>query len=86
MAKLCALAHIELAHEDEPKGGLDVAAVQRGVGSMLRMIEAMKRREEGIRSEGEEHENDDDADDGPWGGVVNWAAPMQEVRHRAFIC
>lgn len=50
---------------------------------MLRMIEAMKRGKEGIRSEGGEHENEDE-DDGPWGDVVNWATPMQEVRQRGF--
>lgn len=51
---------------------------------MLRMIEAMKVGEEGIHSDGGEHENEDE-DDGPWGGVVNWAAPLQEVRQRGYI-
>lgn len=44
--KLCALAHIEVAPEGDSAvaaNGLDVAAVQRDVGAMLRCMQTMRR-------------------------------------------
>jgi len=96
VAKLCALAHIEVS----PGGGgsgsgsgsggsLDVAAVQRDVGAMLRCMKTMRRereREEDRRGSGEQRRTGEvrggkgeEEEDGPWGGAVPWAAPLQEV-------
>lgn len=96
VAKLCALAHIELVPEGggENSESLDVAAVQRDVGAMLRCMQTMRRERVdnggggdgsgGHHSTGENRggggeEGEEERDDGPWGGAVPWAAPLQEV-------
>ncbi len=101
VAKLCALAHIEVPSEGGGGGGggnLDVAAVQRDVGAMLRCMQTMRRdrqREEDRSGGGEQHptgevrggEVEDGIDeDGPWGGAVPWAAPLQEVGFLRQMC
>lgn len=90
VTKLCALAHIEVSPEGG-RGNLDVAAVQRDVGAMLRCMQTMRRerrREEDQSGGGEQRRaeevrggecKDGIDEDGPWGGAVPWAAPLQEV-------
>lgn len=86
--KLCALAHIELAPEGDPNGGLDVAGVQRDVGAMLRCMQTMRRTgKDGVPSE--EYQDEEEEEDGPWGRAAKWATPLQEVCFacvRVFFC
>ena len=87
--KICALAHIQLAREGDPTGGLDVSAVQQGVGSMLRLMQTMKAWQDGTPSREEhatrgEEEEEEEGGGGPWGGDVKWMAPMQEVCHVGY--
>lgn len=90
VAKLCELAHIELAPEgggsssdggvgsgSGSSGNLDVATVQKDVGAMLRCMQTMRR--DVRESEGEDGEEEEEEEDGPWGGAAPWAAPLQEV-------
>lgn len=105
MAKLCALAHIELVQEggggsgsssSESSDVLDVAAVQRDVGAMLRCMQTMRRERVGERGSGggghstgenrrREGKEGEGGEDGPWGGAVPWAAPMQEVGSQSRV-
>lgn len=92
VAKLCALAHIELAPEgggspgsssssgSGSSGNLNVATVQKDVGAMLRCMQTMRR--EGRDGEGEHAEEKEGEEDGPWGGAAPWAAPLQEVGYQ----
>lgn len=89
VAKLCALAHIELAPEGADgsgsSGNLDVSAVKKDVGAMLRCMQTM-RREDDDSSGGKGRDNQEvegeEGEDGPWGGAVSWAAPLEEVRSK----
>ncbi|CAM9300652.1 unnamed protein product [Scytosiphon promiscuus] len=89
--KLCALAHIELAPEGGGRdGSLDVTAVQKDVGAMLRCMQTMRRdnvddgqHREGQGKEGEERykqeeEEEEEEEEGPWGAAAPWSAPLQE--------
>lgn len=75
--KLCALAHIDLAPSGSKGGGLDVAAVQRDVGAMLRCMQTMRKDHGDIPETLEE--GDDEENEGPWEGVAKWEAPLQQV-------
>lgn len=78
MKKLCALAHIDLAPEGDPHGGLDVVAVQKDVGAMLRCMQTMRKaNDDRISAAGEVEELDQGG--GPWGDAAEWAAPLQAV-------
>lgn len=81
MHKLCALAHIEVAPEGEPAAaatGLDVAAVQRDVGAMLRCMQTMRRghNEGGGRSL--EHIESDAATAAAGAGTIELKLPEEE--------
>ena len=93
VSKLCALAHIEVGPESNSAAaaatGLDVAAVQKDVGAMLRCMRTMRgghderelREAAGAAAEGGvgAAELERNGHGGPWGGAASWAAPMQEV-------
>ena len=93
VAKLCALAHIELAPEgggSGSSGNLDVATVQKDVGAMLRCMQTMRRESRENESEDddgeeEEEEEEEEEKDGPWGGAAPWAAPLQEVGSQNYL-
>ncbi|CAM9163026.1 unnamed protein product [Hapterophycus canaliculatus] len=88
--KLCALAHIELAPEGSgPDGGLDVTAVQKDVGAMLRCMQTMRREDsdDGQYRKGRGEREEEEVvggqrggveEEGPWGGAASWSAPLQE--------
>ncbi|CAB1108215.1 unnamed protein product [Ectocarpus sp. CCAP 1310/34] len=87
VAKLCALAHIELAPEGADdscsNGGLDVSAVKKDVGAMLRCMQTMRRENDdssggGGGRRGNQEMEGEEGEDGPWGGAVSWAAPLEE--------
>ncbi|CAM9815881.1 unnamed protein product [Ectocarpus sp. 4 AP-2014] len=87
VAKLCALAHIELAPEGADgscsSGNLDVSAVKKDVGAMLRCMQTMRRENDdssggGGGGRGSQEIEWEEGEDGPWGGAVSWAAPLEE--------
>ncbi|CAM9828707.1 unnamed protein product, partial [Ectocarpus sp. 13 AM-2016] len=88
VAKLCALAHIELAPEGADgscsSGNLDVYAVKKDVGAMLRCMQTMRRENDdsggggGGGRRGYQEIEGEEGEDGPWGGAVSWAAPLEE--------
>lgn len=88
VAKLCALAHIELAPEgggsSDGSGNLDVATVQKDVGAMLRCMQTM-RKEVRENESGDEDDGEGEEEDGPWGGAAPWAAPLQEVGYPKYF-
>lgn len=80
VTKLCALAHIELAPDEEPMGrGLSAAAVQRDVGAMLKCMATMRDERGASSPKHPEEVNAEGRDEGPWGGAARWATPLQEV-------
>ncbi|CAN0051175.1 unnamed protein product [Ectocarpus fasciculatus] len=85
VAKLCALAHIELAPEGADgscsSGNLDVSAVRKDVGAMLRCMQTMRRENDDSGGGGgwdNQEIEGEEGEDGPWGGAVSWAAPLEE--------
>ncbi|CAM9372010.1 unnamed protein product [Ectocarpus sp. 12 AP-2014] len=88
VAKLCALAHIELAPEGADgncsSGNLDVSAVKKDVGAMLRCMQTMRTENDdssgggGGGRRGNQDIEGEEGEDGPWGGAVAWAAPLEE--------
>ncbi|CAN0265150.1 unnamed protein product [Ectocarpus sp. 8 AP-2014] len=87
VAKLCALVHIELAPEGADgscsSGNLDVSAVKKDVGAMLRCMQTMRRENDdssggGGGGRGNQDIEGEEGEDGPWGGTVSWAAPLEE--------
>lgn len=81
MHKLCALAHIEVAPGGDPADadtGLDVAAVQRDVGAMLRCMQTMRRGHSEGRGRSLEHIERDAATAAAGAGAMEVMLPEEE--------